>query len=165
MCHIIHRNRAMSFYHYLKREPELAELVEIITRKASECNIKNSTVRQLILPLLKKVVSNCDLREIVEICSLGDGFDPVPMEYREAHVVTHGTNAWSAIYLSTSDSGLVLLQKVAVASLMSFACEVVQTITPEDTKIHGLMPLEIIGCERIDELSRLGDELTKQMGW
>jgi hypothetical protein len=153
----------MLFDHFFKRSPELCALLEIITRKARECNIKNSTVRQLILPLLKQLVAGCTTPEIADICSLGGKFDPG--EYREAHLVTHGTNAWSAAFLSSSNCGFVLIQKIAVASLMSAVCEAVGAITPKRTTEDGLIPMEIISFDHIADLTKLGDEMTKQMGW
>lgn len=158
-------NREMKFKAFFDQSFETTGLIEIMINKAHECNIKSSTVRQLLMPLVKRQIAHCTGAELAQICEHGNNFDPVPLEYREAHLVTTGTNAWSAIFLSTSDSGLQMLQKIAVASLLSDVCEDIKNVTPREIRATGLAPFEIISLDLIDELAQLGKTLAQKMGW
>lgn len=146
------QSRKVKFEKFLNRSHEITQLLDVLSKAASEFKIRRSTIRQLCMPLFKKLVAECTPADLAEICSQGDNFEPDDeLEYPEAHIVTHGTNAWSAIFLSPCDTGLVLLQKIAVASLLSDVCETIVSVTPKNEKPDGLMPMEIINWEQIIE--------------
>ncbi|MEK7574760.1 MAG: hypothetical protein AAB511_00835 [Patescibacteria group bacterium] len=109
--------------------------------KRKSKGITSDVVRQIFMLDVKQAVALMSPETLGRICVFGKNFDA--WEYRDATIVTHGTNAWSAIFLSSADSGKTLLQKVAVATLLFTINTLINDGQPKFDE--NWMPLELRG--------------------
>jgi hypothetical protein len=140
------------------------ELRLFMGKKATEGNITSDVIRQIFIIFVKEYVSLLEACTLGKICCVGEGFNTG--EYRDAVLVTDGTNAWSAVFLSTSDNGMTLLQKIATATILKYIIQAIQEIeTPAELASKNLMPIEILSGDQIDELEKRKGDVSRILGW
>lgn len=128
-------------------------------------------LRQMFMTKAKEWVADQDADELGLICELSVGleFSPSCMdvnhEYEDATVVTNGTNAWSGVFLSTADSGFVLLQKIAVATILETIICLVSDGQP-DLGREGWVLIELRGEDvKFDDIQRAEKVIAEKLGW
>jgi hypothetical protein len=142
------------------------ELNHFITKR-KEKHMTSDLIRQMFMTSIKEGVSTMTILGIAEVCSFGKDFDLG--DYRDATLVTHGTNAWSAVFISTSDSGLVMLQKIAVATLLKNLIDLINgdqpVLTGTAKETNSWYPFELRSSEEIDVDTKKGDTIRLTLGW
>ncbi len=131
-------------------------------------------LRQMFLVKTKELIAELSPAKLGEICALGQDFNPFDMddniEYEDATLNTRGTNAWSGVFLSTADSGLILIQKIAVASILTTIIQMVSYGQP-DLGREGWEPWQIWEENENDPDADYGKlvnrekAITDRLGW
>jgi len=88
-------------------------LLTTLLEMRKEKVIRKGIIRQIFTHDVKVVVSKMSPETLGVICALGVNLG------RDEMIVTSGSNPRFAIFLDTADSGLVLLQKITVATILS----------------------------------------------
>lgn len=98
------------------------------------------------------------------ICHFGK--DLGASEYRDAFVVTTGTNAWSAMFLSSSDSGKTLLEKIAVATILKEINDLINVGQQEPAdQSTNWMPLELVEPHILDQHEERAKRVMATLKW
>ncbi len=143
-----------------------AELDYFITKR-KEKHMTSDSIRQLFMTSIKIGVSAMTISDLAEVCAFGKDFNIG--EYRDATLVTDGTSVWSAVFISSSDSGLVMLQKIAVATLLKNLIDLINGDQPVLTgtvmETNSWYPFELRTSEAIDMDVKMGESIRSTLGW
>lgn len=131
--------------------------LEALREKRREKNIKPYTVRASFDYMVKVFVSTLSSSTLGRICSMGEHLG------NDGMIVTSGTNPWSAMYLSTADSGLTLIQKIATATLLSAIYHLINEGQPEIG--DQWMPMELVGVYSLSEMEGRRMHLEAILHW
>jgi hypothetical protein len=134
-----------------------------LLEKRQERNIPNKTIRQILLAPVKEFIQKTDPSALAEICVLGKDFNPPDFNFHEATMTTTVVNASYGIYLSTSDTGLIMLQKIATASILVGLIKLINHGQPAFDKIWK--PSEILSVDQINGLSERKIDIAHILGW
>lgn len=120
-------------------------------------DIRPHIVRQIFTQDVKETICGMTPETLGRICIFGKDFE------RDCMVVTSGTNPWSAMFLSDADSGKTLLQKVAVATLLSAINHLINDGQPHfgDT----WYPIELVGEVLPSDWRKREDRIQAALGW
>jgi hypothetical protein len=126
-------------------------------------------LRQMFLVKTKEVVGTFSPCRLGEICVLGKDFNVDHEDnenfYRDATLVAGKGSGWSGVGLNDYDSGLVLLQKIAVASILITIIQLVSD-GQQDLGMEGWEPWEF-HAEDWDYQKVIAREraITEHLGW
>jgi len=112
-----------------------------IREMRKEKNIASEAVRRVFMPIVKLTISEMTPETLGRICASAGNINRFGPEYENQFLVTDGTNAWSAVFVSTEDSGEVVLQKVAAAGLLSMIYELINRDQPQ--REASWMPFQV----------------------
>ncbi len=140
--------------------------LQVLIEKRRTKHIPDDMIRQILIGLIKRWIISQEPTELGRVCALGKNFDPGP-DYRNASLVTTGTNAWSAVHISSSDSGLMLLQKIATTAILVEAIRITNEGQPDLDKSYeeSWIPIQIFTGEEIDRLEQDKSLISKHLGW
>ncbi|MFA5935176.1 MAG: hypothetical protein WC827_04825 [Candidatus Paceibacterota bacterium] len=131
-------------------------LLATLLEKREKKVVRREVVRQVFTHCVKVAVSKMSLATLGEICAYGDklGID--------GFLVTSGRNSGSAIFLDTADSGRVLVQKIAVATILS---AIDKLINEGKSNLSEFWTRHDLVCNAFLNEHLEVQQLKKTMGW
>ena len=155
----------------LENEEVCAIANRFLTVKESlNFRITTDCVRQIFMPVAMELVKKFSPVELGQICAYCKDLKTA-FYYRDSCLVTHGKNAYSAVWFTVNDTGYVMIQKIATAALLA---EVIELIgfepTRDDEKVDPntlCMPIHVFHDD-LEYIQRLQDRLEtirKELEW
>jgi hypothetical protein len=138
-----------------------SDMLGVLQAKRKERNIPSHMIRQLFMAPVKETISRLSTQELALICEEGKDFDSE--NSKEATIMTDGNNAWSTIPLRPYDTGKVMLQKIATATLLVRIVKLISTGMPVFAK--SWVPFEAVGFDKIEALDLKNQQITAALGW
>lgn len=132
--------------------------------KREQKPMSNELIRQMFMVRAKELVAKLRTGELGDLCAHGSDWDK--SDPAEATLRTDGNNPYSSINLGAYDSGLVLLQKIGVATILVTIMNLIGDIKPYG-EVEGWMPYEFFEEDGIswDERQRAEKAITDKLGW
>ncbi|MEY4440381.1 MAG: hypothetical protein RLY49_7 [Candidatus Parcubacteria bacterium] len=151
----------------LLESPEVCELLNRFLRYRENGKITRDCVRQIFMPIAKELICKFSPSGLGIICAWSQSHHNHREDYRDASLVTKGTNAWSAIFLDPSDSGVIMTQKIATASLLSKLTELAECSLAEECQGNTITctPLDILSADEITGLKRRHTAVSEKLKW
>lgn len=133
----------------------------LTVKESLKFRITTNCIRQIFMPVVMELVKKFSPVGLGQICAYCENFKTL-FYYRDSCLVTHSTNAYSAVWFTNKDTGYVMIQKIATAALLAEVIEMIgfePTCDDEKVDLDSLcMPIHVFQDD-LNYIQRLEERL------